>query len=111
MSDNDDDSSGGLWDLFSTSGGSRKKRTTSTQDSIFSHILNFVDIDQYGCWCKLAEAGAGWGDQVDSIDGACKTFQHCRRCVKEDSNMTCDPITTQYKIAPYFSGDNVYSQC
>lgn len=91
----------------------RKRREIHTDGSIFQSIINFKDINTYGCWCKIANPGKGWGSSMDDIDAACKTFQLCRKCIDLESNGdTCDALTQNYTIVSnYFSGHNIASEC
>ena len=91
----------------------RKKRGINDPDSVFASIISFKDINNYGCWCKLAQPGKGWGSAMDSIDAACKTFQLCRKCISiEDAeNNNCSPLFTNYTIGDYFSGHDISNEC
>ena len=87
-------------------------RMIGNPGSLFNSIVNFKDIDEYGCWCKLAQAGKGFGTAVDGIDSACKVFQHCRRCINIEANDdSCDPVSQNYGIGAYFSSINILGQC
>ena len=76
-------------------------RMIGNTGTLFNSIVNFKDIDEYGCWCKLAQAGKGFGTPMDGIDAACKVFQHCRRCIQIEGEDSCDPVNEQYAIGPY----------
>ena len=89
--------------LLGKRGGAPDFRMIGQTGTLFNSIVNFKDIAEYGCWCKLAEAGKGWGTPMDEIDSACKVFQHCRRCIQlEDEGASgCDPVEQSYAIGPY----------
>lgn len=90
----------------------RKRRGISDPDSVFASIISFKDINNYGCWCKLAQPGKGWGSAMDSIDTACKSFQLCRKCIAiEDEGNSCSPLFSNYTIGEFFSGHDIANEC
>lgn len=91
------------------------KRSISDASHVFYSIVNFKNINDYGCWCQLGTSGTGWGNEVDNLDTACKVFQHCRRCIDvqgtTDGTGSCNPLTKSYQIGSQFQGVNIWDEC
>ena len=89
-------------------------RSVAQSGTLFNTITSsFQDITEYGCWCKLAYAGEGFGTPMDDIDSACKVFQHCRKCILIDAvtGDSCDPVNKNYELVSSASLVDIASGC
>lgn len=70
------------------------------------------DFQSYGCHCipegRRRIGVAGFGEPVDPIDNACRSFHQCYRCLEDehaDEPNGCDGERTRYRFAANKSAD------
>jgi len=70
-------------EFLTSNRGRPSSHNNNPYDDVASTMIS--TLEEYGCWCSaVAHWDAPHGEPFDKIDRACREWNHCKRCTRQD---------------------------